>query len=193
VLGTGVDDVRSASWTQPSLSTLRQPLWTLGAQAATMVMDQLDGKSVEACLSSKLDLVLRESCGCQSHAAALTVPPTSSPPPSLSNALTDSRQGLELELSQLVQVPNGALGRWAARLIDALRAELGPSPGVFLPFFDQLLADALDLEVNLHEFQHIVTRLRAELSSYSSKRSESSRRLDHIWDQCRLRIGSAAI
>ena len=193
VLVTGVDDVRSASWTQPSLSTLRQPLWTLGAQAVTMVMDQLDGKSVEACLSSKLDLVLRESCGCQSHAAALTVPPTSSPPPSLSNALTDSRQGLELELSQLVQVPNGALGRWAARLIDALRAELGPSPGVFLPFFDQLLADALDLEVNLHEFQHIVTRLRAELSSYSSKRSESSRRLDHIWDQCRLRIGSAAI
>lgn len=193
VLVTGVDDVRSASWTQPSLSTLRQPLWTLGAQAVTVVMDQLDGKNVDACHTFRLDLVLRESCGCQSHAAAVTLPPTSHPPPSLSNVLTDTRHALENELSQLVQVPNGALGRWSARLLDALTAELGPSPGVFLQFFDQLLSDAQELEVNLHEFQHVITRFRAELSSYSGRQVEFSRRLEHLWDQCRLRIGSAAI
>src|SRR5690606_35940861 len=67
----GFDDVTAAACATPSLSSLRQPLWQLGAQAVKILGELWEGRPVAECTSTSLALVVRESCGCQ-HC----VPPT---------------------------------------------------------------------------------------------------------------------
>ena len=60
----GFDDIQSAAFSTPSLTTVRQPLQEMGRTAVTMLMRQLDGHAHEA-LSMELEtrLVVRESTG----------------------------------------------------------------------------------------------------------------------------------
>jgi hypothetical protein len=60
----GFDDIEEASFSAPTLSTVRQPLNEVGARAARMVLQLLDGASVETSTVVAAPLVIRQSCGC---------------------------------------------------------------------------------------------------------------------------------
>ncbi len=59
----GFDDIQSASFHVPSLTTIRQPLQSMGCTAASALLRQLAGDSVPTLLSIEPELVVRESTG----------------------------------------------------------------------------------------------------------------------------------
>jgi len=60
---TGWDDTLMASRLHPSVTTVRQPMRELGAQAAALLFDRIAGEAVEPVVL-RTTLVVRESCGC---------------------------------------------------------------------------------------------------------------------------------
>ena len=90
VIVTGYDDVDLARFTEPALTTVRQPLAAQAAAAVDVIVRQLSGWPVAPRLELGTRLLVRHSCGClRSRLAAgapPTVPPTDEarPPPELS-------------------------------------------------------------------------------------------------------------
>jgi DNA-binding LacI/PurR family transcriptional regulator len=62
----GFDDLHIASLVTPSLTTVRQPMRRLGAEAIHVLMDLLRGESPESVQRElPTELVVRQSCGCR--------------------------------------------------------------------------------------------------------------------------------
>lgn len=184
----GFDDVDAAACATPSLTSLRQPLWELGAQAVKTVIDLWEGKSVPLCTRTRLPLIVRESCGCQ-HC----VPATESPKRRdsvLEDLLRRHEQQIQSRLKPLVQVPNEALGEWPQRLFSAILEEL-QSPGHFLPAFESLLTDAQEVGVNLAEFQRVVTEARRSLQVLEERGQGGIP--EHVWHQARIQCCDRAV
>jgi hypothetical protein len=60
----GFDDIEDASFSAPTLTTVRQPLQEVGGLAARMAIKRLEGASVDAHTMVTAPLVIRQSCGC---------------------------------------------------------------------------------------------------------------------------------
>jgi LacI family transcriptional regulator len=59
----GFDDIRSAAFQNPSLTTVRQPLREMGAIAARTLLRRLGGEKAEGTVTVAPELVVRESTG----------------------------------------------------------------------------------------------------------------------------------
>lgn len=66
----GFDDLSDASFTEPRLTTVRQPLFQVGATAAQVLLAALDGTGGSPARHEvATELVVRESCGCPGSVA----------------------------------------------------------------------------------------------------------------------------
>jgi signal transduction histidine kinase/DNA-binding LacI/PurR family transcriptional regulator len=61
---TGFGDIEECSYISPPLTTVRQPSYNIGMQAAEMVIDLALGKQVPRRVFLSADLLIRQSCGC---------------------------------------------------------------------------------------------------------------------------------
>lgn len=61
---TGFDDIPQARLEVPALTTVRQPLSSLGRQALQALLDVLDGSRVSGVIHTDSEFVIRNSCGC---------------------------------------------------------------------------------------------------------------------------------
>ncbi len=59
----GYDDIMSASYHVPSMTTVRQPLHKMGSIAASMLLDKLSGNAAPALTLVEPELMVRESTG----------------------------------------------------------------------------------------------------------------------------------
>ncbi len=59
----GFDDIQSASFHVPSLTTIRQPLKTMGSTAAHALLQKLHGEIVPSVMRVEPELIVRESTG----------------------------------------------------------------------------------------------------------------------------------
>jgi LacI family transcriptional regulator len=65
VIVTGFDGIDSASASRPRLTTVRQPMFGLGAEAVRSLVQRLEGERTEVTsVRLAVDVLLRESCGC---------------------------------------------------------------------------------------------------------------------------------
>lgn len=60
----GLDDLPMAKYSSPALTTVRQPIYRMGQEAAHLLIDQIEGKQ-EASVRKVLpvELIIRDSCG----------------------------------------------------------------------------------------------------------------------------------
>ena len=63
----GFDDIHSAAFQNPSLTTIRQPLREMGMKAARVLVDRLKGKEDPGQISVKPELIVRESTAAAAH------------------------------------------------------------------------------------------------------------------------------
>jgi len=136
----GFDDMAGARIHSPTLTTVRQPLERLGAEAARTLLAVLAGKSVAPVTSLTTELVLRRSCGCV---------PTDLPPP---------LEPADDEETQVADKPS-------EEMLHALAAEIRGSKGEFARALDPLLrklaaGSARELERNRRVADELATRLR---------------------------------
>jgi len=59
----GFDDIQSASYHVPSLTTIRQPLKLMGSTAATALLRRLAHEDLPLTIEVEPELVVRESSG----------------------------------------------------------------------------------------------------------------------------------
>jgi LacI family transcriptional regulator len=64
VVVTGWDDTALAARMHPPLTTVRQPMWELGARAAHLLFERIEGRPATSAVL-RTSLVIRDSCGCQ--------------------------------------------------------------------------------------------------------------------------------
>jgi len=131
----GFDDMALARVYDPPLTTVRQPLETLGSDAAERLFAALDGQPPEPLVVLRTELVLRRSCGCV---------PTEIPPP------IDAAVGGD---------------RASAEMLVGLTAEMGGQRGAFARAVDPLLrrvaaGNARDLERHRRFADELAARLR---------------------------------
>ena len=63
----GFDDIHSAAFQNPSLTTIRQPLREMGMKAARVLVERLKGKEDPGQISVKPELIVRESTAAAAH------------------------------------------------------------------------------------------------------------------------------
>jgi LacI family transcriptional regulator len=76
----GWDDVMTARYVEPALTTVRQPVRELGALAAERLHARITGTTAET--SAQIiatEVVIRSSCGCPAATPARAAPPSSDP------------------------------------------------------------------------------------------------------------------
>jgi LacI family transcriptional regulator len=57
----GFDDIQSAAYQVPSLTTIRQPLQKMGGTAAQLLLKKLSGEAIPDSVQVEPELVVRES------------------------------------------------------------------------------------------------------------------------------------
>ncbi len=60
----GFDDIETAAYHNPPLSTVRQPIFNQAKNAAEMLIDLIEGKNGDNTFYLPTEIVIRQSCGC---------------------------------------------------------------------------------------------------------------------------------
>jgi signal transduction histidine kinase/DNA-binding LacI/PurR family transcriptional regulator len=70
---TGFGDIEECSYVTPQLTTVRQPMYNIGAQAAEMILDLVEEKPVSRRVFLSTETIIRQSCGCPFGANLLKI------------------------------------------------------------------------------------------------------------------------
>ncbi len=159
----GFDDVDSARFARPGLTTASQPTERLGRRGVEIVFETEEGRKPE---SAKLPtkIVLRTSCGCPSATAGLagSISPSSSS--GFQTSFVQRRQAILAEMARAAAGRLGALGSgWDARLLDSLIGDLrGGSSSTFCRAVEQMLQKIERAPVAGIVLQDVLTALRRQ-------------------------------
>lgn len=186
---SGFDDIHSAHFARPSLSTLRQPMWWLGERAVANILGLLRNEPVAALSAGRVEFVRRDSCGC-GFQASLPQRQDADRPHEIESA-AEHRRRLCARMEAAVSIPNDALGDWASRLLDALDEELAGQEGRFSTAFEDVLDHAQQEGASLDEFQRVVSVMRADLREVSTGAEDGN--VERIWHNARVLVGAASI
>jgi hypothetical protein len=111
--------MEDASFSSPTLTTVRQPLQEVGATAARLAMQQLDGVSVAPHTVATAALVIRESCGCRLDSGA---PDRRSVPPGVDPKRTQGLREVALRERVRKELAHSRLMRELGRIGEDISA-----------------------------------------------------------------------
>ena len=184
---TGFDDSPSSRFAHPPLTTARQPLEALGAQAVELLRRQLSGAQVPLSTRLPATLVRRRSCGCElrrgqrvryaTTAASASETHSALDTASVAGALLRAQHdALSSALEAARRLP-GTPGSWVAPLLSALEAELAGAHGSFESGLEELLESAGQRQRDAHEeIEQALSIVRERLTE-----ADPGRELDSLW------------
>lgn len=125
----GYDDIEDASHTFPSLTTVRQPIYDLGAQAVLHLIRRMAGEALPDQELLPTELVIRSSCGCTSFqlSASELYPRWTTAAPITSQ---EGRQQAVEQMLTVVECPPGlreSARAQAHQLLDLILEETTPT------------------------------------------------------------------
>jgi DNA-binding LacI/PurR family transcriptional regulator/signal transduction histidine kinase/ActR/RegA family two-component response regulator len=180
---TGFDDLVLARFTDPPLTTIRQPLERMAALAIELLVEQMDGGAVPEVAELPVEVVLRRSCGCGSKPRALTKDRAGVSVEGLSHFIEAHASELGERIRSVLHLPAPNDVRDTASLVTALRAELTGEKGAFVATLERIMYETPD-RVELHEeLQAVVTLLRSELPNGPPE-------LEELWHEARCLISA---
>lgn len=162
VMVVGFDDTEESSFSIPSLTTVRQPLYEMGCKAVELLIDKIEHKNVPEIIVVPATVEIRQSCGCYRFSGE----------DSTSEVVTvgASSKNLKLKLNSeilgvLKQIRTRTAGLMDPQEIsdftDAFFNELtGEYPDVFLPLVSKLAWRIATGGGDATGFLRIVTLLR---------------------------------
>ena len=188
----GFDDIDEARFASPPLTTVRQPLYEQGLQAANIACAMLRGVHVEGHVTLHTELVTRRSCGCFSQTAALSIPAPAGPTSLvLSEALARRKERILAEMNQALRGLSRSLSvDWHLRLLDEFIAEV---EGSRTPGFLTALEDGLRLVTQKGSdgsvWQDVISALRRQILPCFADPAVKAKAED-LWQQARLLVAS---
>ena len=165
---TGFDDVVLARLGNPPLTTVTQPFEDVADWAVQAIEDQLAGRAVHLYTQIGARLVRRQSCGCGHRGYRPDSPELPLHHPSTEVSLAEHLATLGPVLAGTLEAgfPDGAAA--AARLLDALRAELQGKGEAFQDAIFGLLDNAGADNEREQLLRSTICYLREELRGWSS-------------------------
>jgi DNA-binding LacI/PurR family transcriptional regulator len=159
----GFDDVDSARFARPALTTACQPTEELGRRGVETAFGIAEGRRPpSASLSTKL--VLRNSCGCSSADVGLAGSVGLSTGSGVETSFVQRRHAILAEMSRAAAGRLGAVGSgWEVRLLDGLIGDLrGGSSASFYRALEQMLQKLERAPVGGVILQDVLTALRRQ-------------------------------
>ncbi len=161
---TGFDDLDSARYLIPALSTVHQPTVELGAVGARSVGQMLDGVAVSRTQSLPATMVLRGSCGCSEGGTETGVPPRTSATASGALGILERRDVLASVLSRAARGRLSAAGHgWESRWLLLLVSDLRGDANGFRTDLETVLNAIVHQREALHACRDVIEALRGEL------------------------------
>ena len=192
VLVAGFDDAPSSRTGYRSLTTVRQPLESLGRGALHAVMRMLAGERMPDRVEHDVELVTRQSCGCAYRVQAKVV--SSRPPGGRQSALAELRHDssvLKANLEAVTTFAADAFGGWSGRLLGSLADELSGIEGRFLLELEDVLEEAQAVGKPIDDFNSVIGVFRSHFL-YATSGGPKKIVLDDVWHAALLLVGAAA-
>ncbi len=187
----GFDDTRMAQMSIPSLTTVRQPMYELGAQALKLLLAKIAGEAPLSKVHLPAKLVIRQSCGCPDPAVAKIAAWSFSAQtqPDDRGMLTQREQMVAASVSLLGATKDAA--RWIEVLFDAFVADSEDrSPGLFIATLDKTLRQVSQNGEDIVQWQDVISLLWR--SCPVIMRVPALRRAETLCHQARVFIGEMA-
>ena len=200
----GFDDTKEAAASRPSLTTVRQPIHRLGYAGIEALLKLLAGDQVSEQTMLPTKLVVRRSCSCVEPAIAhAAVGSLSRKRQALKGGVDAQREEILSEMVRVMDGPASACSEWMSRLLDAFLEEMASrsavdEPGIdlalqgpFLSMLDEVLRQALAMNVQTDDWQEVISVMRHHTVPYMTNVTTLSRAED-IFNQGRVAIDRVA-
>ncbi len=153
---TGFDDDPTAQVCIPSITTVRQPVFRMGMEAADHIIAAWEGEACPLLTMLETEPVFRASCGCD---------PLLGPRPSTASGVPEvgrTPRTLHELATMLVRIVGSfpESQAWAHRLWHALQAERSGHVGAFRRELQELL-DVVHPDTSIFDMQRVIMHLRA--------------------------------
>ena len=159
----GFDDVESARFARPALTTASQPTEQIGRCGVETVFGIAQGHSTQP-VSLATKMVLRSSCGCSPAVGGLAGSLAPSSNSGVQTSFVQRRHAILAEMARAAAGRLGAVGAgWDARLLDGLIGDLrGGSSASFCRALEQMLQKLERAPVAGVVLQDVLTALRRQ-------------------------------
>lgn len=187
----GFDDRGTSRHTIPSLTTVRNPFYKIGVEAAEMLLAQIDGRNVPERTVLSLDLIVRQSCGCPLPVIARAAKPVMRLSPEKSGgrvSISTQREDILSKLAQSIDIPADI--EWAERLLDVFIAEVEEEGDAFLPTLEDVLRQAAMADVDVFAWQDALSTLRRHTLLHLDR--DAASHAEAILDRARILVGDIA-
>jgi signal transduction histidine kinase/ActR/RegA family two-component response regulator len=162
---TGFDDLVLARFTDPPLTTIRQPIERMAALAIELLVRQMEGEVVPEITELPTEVVRRQSCGCAPSGRSPGASQANASREELVRFLDGERARLVARIETVLHLPASEDGFGVDSLVDGLRAELAGTKHAFNVSLETMMQKTPN-RVELHEeMQAAVTLLRNVLPS----------------------------
>jgi DNA-binding LacI/PurR family transcriptional regulator len=183
----GFDDVESARFVRPALTTTSQPTELLGRRAVEGVSALAQGRPFgSGLLATKL--ALRTSCGCLNAGLGLAASLPLAPGGGIESSFMQRRQTILAEMARAAAGRLGAAGSgWEARLLDALLVELrSPRSSTFYGALEQILQKLERAPVDGIVVQDVLSALRRQSLPCVTSATDARERLEDALHDARV-------
>lgn len=197
----GFDDEPGSQHVLPPLTTVQQPFYDQGYQAAEMLVARIKKQTIPTVVKLPSKLLVRQSCGCHSNVvtqAVVQLEPQYQHAPQ-STDLKDCVFQLEQQkavilpkMIEAIRTTDVSLPALGETLFDAFIKELAtPAPGLFIRTLNDVLYRAITFSGDLPSWQYAISVLRNWVL-YTTNNSDVLLVTENIWHQARVLIGELA-
>lgn len=181
----GFDDVVAARFSNPPLTTARQPLETMASLAVEHIVAQWDGEEPPALTRLPVEVVARRSCGCLFRKGRHSIP---CPPPAdtRTGLLTpDHSARLAAQLDRILTQSGASCAVSGEQLLLAVQGQFNGQRDAFVTALETLLDPITSSNEFFDHVQAAVTLMRDEFNAVGASH------LEDLWDTARCTIALA--
>ena len=182
----GFDDVEQAGRSVPALTTIRQPLGELGAEAVRVVCALLDGEHPPMRMTFPTKAVIRRSCGCGGGPAAGSVARRRS----FEAELLARRDVIRAELQRATRGAFGAVAGWDERLVMTFAEQVRGRSDPFLRAFRTMLDSLADAGTPPAAIAAAISVLREQMMACLGHDVDLTQRVDELIREARAAASS---
>ncbi|HDQ73126.1 MAG TPA: PAS domain S-box protein [Chloroflexi bacterium] len=177
----GFDDAEASRFMDPPLTTVRQPIRDLGRRATELLLDLMVGEDVPEHVALLTELIVRQSCGCDSPLVAGVL---AGQVAAQDEALAARREEI---VERMVQAISTIEPEWHRRLFDAFVADLADDDArTFRATFDEILHRTLAAGGEVEVLQRLLSVQRQLALPYVVDVNGTQARAEDLWQQARV-------
>ncbi|MCX7821095.1 MAG: substrate-binding domain-containing protein [Brevinematales bacterium] len=160
----GFDDTLTAQFSNPPLSTVKQPVYKQSYMAAKMLIDLLEGKPFDSINILETELVLRTSCGCFPEELKILdeiVEINNQNTSSIKEQLLSSLKNLTLKYEEKIS------------LIEKLLYDIENEKNTFINFFSNMINEIILKKSNINELSLLLSKVEVVLANFYEQKKFS--------------------